>query len=361
MTELLSLHEAMLLQLQGLHQAAVSESLLSAPSSSSQHEPATVELEKLDSAQQEAGDDVPSTASDAAQDGSSSTAEAAGDAVQYRAQVIQQLAGEVARLMADQAAAEGLRVQLAAAAERNAALQAEVDSLSAALDELRQAAAAASSAADKHHAGSATPAGAFQSQECGDVRSQQELLQELEREQEQAAQQHARQVLLQQQLQAASDEAAAAGSQVAHLQQQLQAQQECNSALRDQLQGMAATVAELETAARPTEVYAWPQQPEPLPLATPPAQPQEHADSPAVALDPAAQAALVQSLSDALNKQAELQQLLQQRNTQLEALTAQLHSSSAAAGEVSLACMPGTAAAVLACLQPGPEHASREL
>lgn len=360
MAELLSLHELMLLQLQGLQQTAVSESPPSAPASS-QHEHAPAEPEKLDAAQQDADNAVPCPAlgaaqQEAAQEGG--TTEASEEA-EYEVQAIQQLAGKVTRLLADQATSEGFRVQLAAAAERNAALQAQIDSLSATLDELRQAAcvaaaAATPSAAHKHRPESATMTGPVEPEECGNARSQQELLQELEQEHAQAAQQHARQLILQQQLQVASEDSAAAGTQVAHLQQQLQTQQQCNAALKDQLQVMAATVAELELTALPTEVYAWPQQSPPLALA--PAQLQEHTDDPAVALDPAAHAALMQGLSDALNKQAELQQLLQQRDMQLEALTAQLHSNSAA-GEGGTACVPGTAAAVLACLQRGPEHA----
>lgn len=361
MTELLALHESMLLRLQELQQAAATE-------------PAAASCQALAKAAVMADIAAAAAAPGAEQPASVTRAEAVqndgpdqhGAAAQqleakYNEQVIQQLAGEVGRLLAEQATAEG---QLAAAAARNAALQAEVDSLSESLDALRQKShhehVAAHIASMRPTSAPAAPrqqadAAAGDAAQSG-AHSQQQLLQELEHE-------HARQLILQQQLHHATGETAATAAQVARLQAQLQASQECNTELRSQLRSMAATLADLEAATAHSEVYEWPPSSHTSHAVHRPAadtcrqqQPEKRANGasePATAVDADAQAALIRGLSDAINKQAELQAQLSQRDKQVQALTAQLCSttgSPAAAGtQAQLRSMSGEA--VLAAWQ----------
>jgi hypothetical protein len=121
---------------------------------------------------------------------------------------------------------------------------------------------------------------------------------------------------------------------------------------------MAGTLAELETATVSTdEVHEWP--PCNRAAASAPHHQQQlqrqmreslRSLSDGMLLDAVAQAELVQGLSDAFNKQAELQDLLQQREKQLQELRAQLCNSQAAAAGVT--CTEAAAhAPVLALLQ----------
>lgn len=375
MTELLSLHETMLLQLQDLQQVATTQLAAHAAVHDAQpnNSAAPVQMPGASACAAPTGTDTIGCASEQVNHGdmpAEKPASAEQLEAKYNEQVIQQLAGEVGRLLEEQAAAEALRGQLAAASERNTALQAQVDSLSATLDEMRRVSRhahdkgpEAGSALGEMKAQNQRPASApawsahaaEPAEAAGGRPCQQELLQQLEQERAQLATQHARQLVLQQQLQRASEETSAAAGQVKQLQAQLQAAQECNTELRAQLAAMAATVA--EAAAQPTEVYEWP------PSMHASTDPKQHAQRPAQqpaagaapVVDAAAQAELMHGLSEALNKQAELQELLQQRDKQLEVLTAQLrsHDRTSTAGQVAQPAAQGraAAAALLASLQ----------
>lgn len=145
--ELLSLHEALLLRLQEAAAAAAAEAVQQPARSAgfdALHPPAAAEPSEVQDAEPAAAAAnanlsscpglAPPLAAAAAASMEVSTAGSVDPAGQlqakYNEQVIQQLASEVGRLQAEQAAAEVLRTQLAAASERNAALQAEVDALS---------------------------------------------------------------------------------------------------------------------------------------------------------------------------------------------------------------------------------------
>ena len=116
---------------------------------------------------------------------------------------------------------------------------------------------------------------------------------------------------MQQQLKDATAEAESAATRVEQLQSELREALDCNAELRDQLQRMAGTLAEQE-AARDV-IYEWPPSNQ---ITLPPDHRQgllSCSSSNGMLMDAAAQAALVQGLSEAFNKQAELQALLQQR------------------------------------------------
>jgi hypothetical protein len=247
----------------------------------------------------------------------------------YNEQVIQQLAAEVDRLFEAQAATESPHSHLDAATERNMALQAEVDSLTAAL-------ALAHQRADAAEAARAAPAA-----NASAYLEKIHLQEQLEQEHMHAEHEHAMAAVLQQQLERSSADAASAHSRAAELQAELQALQECNTELKAQLQQVTATLAELEATTSRPESYAWPPTHDGPAISqhTPQQEPAKHEQSAAAStevVDGAVHAALERSLSDALNKQTELQELLQQRDKQLQALTAQLCSSNAAAAGTPL-------------------------
>jgi hypothetical protein len=386
MTELLALHESMLLRLQGLQQVAAAELPMqeAAASCHAQADTAVVRgatpvaAPPLAAAEQRTTNGAFAEGAQV-EDGSDQQKAAAKQQLKakYNEQVIQQLAAEVGRLLAEQATAEGLRNQLAAAAALNAALQAEVDQLSGSLDTLRQKAHQQEVAAHIASIRPTSPQAAArpQADAVGDAahrvlqdgaHSQQQLLQDLEHEH---ANNCLKQLILQQQLHHAADEAAATAAQVAQLQAQLQASQECNAELRSQLQSMAATLADLEAAAAHSEIYDWPSSSQTghavrRPVAADHCQHQQDGKAdgsaqPATALNAAAQAALIRGLSEAINKQAELQAQLDQRAEQVQTLTAQLRStcdSHAVTGtQAQLLSMSGAEAAVLASVQEARE------